>query len=83
MAFMTLLYHGAAPSPLEGLWRDRNWFFTGLAASALAAGAAYALVYPVKYLSPLWLWPGALWQAAIIAAGGVCAWVLFQWKNTH
>ena len=83
MALMTLFYRHTAESLLESLRRDRNWFFAGLAASAAAAGAAYALAYPVKYLSPLWLWPGALWQALIIAGGGICAWVVFQWKNTH
>lgn len=83
LAFMTLLYRNTVPSLLASLRRDRNWFFTGLLAAALAAAISYALVYPVKYLSPLWLWPGTLWQAAVIVTGGICAWLLCQWKNTH
>ncbi len=83
MALMTVLYRNTVANLLESLRRDRNWFFTGFLASATAAVVSYALVYPVKYLSPLWLWPGAHAQAAIIAAGGVSAWVILQWKNTH
>ena len=83
MALMTVLYRNTVANLLESLLRDRNWFFTGLLAGALAVAVSYALVYPVKYLSPLWLWPGAQLQAAVIASGGVFAWVIFQWKNTH
>lgn len=83
MALMAVLYRNTAGRFLESVRRDRNWFFTGLGAAALAVTVSYALVYPVKYLSPLWLWPCPLWQAAVIAAGGVSAWAIFQWKNTH
>ena len=83
MALMAVLYRNTVANLLESLRRDRNWFFAGLLASAAAVAVSYALVYPVKYLSPLWLWPGMLVQAAVIAAGGVSAWVIFQWKNTH
>lgn len=83
MALMAVFYRNTVPGLLESVRRDRNWFFAGLLAGAGAVALSYALVYPVKYLSPLWLWPGAPIQAAVIAAGGVCAWVIFQWKNTH
>ncbi|MBU2573106.1 MAG: permease-like cell division protein FtsX [Elusimicrobia bacterium] len=83
MALMTLAYRNSLANFLESVKRDRNWFFTGLGAGSIAVALSYALVYPVKYLSPLWLWPDPLSQAAIIAAGGLSAWVLFQWKNTH
>jgi cell division protein FtsX len=83
MALMAVFYRNTTAQFFESLRRDRNWFFTGLAAAAAAAAVSYALVYPVKYLSPLWFWPGPLWQAAIIASGGAAAWVIFQWKNTH
>lgn len=83
MALMAVFYRNTLANFLESLRRDRNWFFAGLVSAAAAAALSYALVYPVKYLSPLWLWPGPLWQAALIASGGVAAWVIFQWKNTH
>jgi len=83
MALMAVFYRNTAAGFLESVRRDRNWFFAGLLAASLAAAVSYALVYPVKYLSPLWFWPGTFWQAAIIASGGVSAWVIFQWKNTH
>ena len=83
MSLMTLAYRNSPANFLESVKRDRNWFFTGLGAGSIAIALAYALVYPVKYLSPLWLWPGPLSQASVIAAGGLSAWVIFQWKNTH
>lgn len=83
MALMTLTYRNSLANFFESLKRDRRWFYTGLGAGAIAVALSYGLVYPVKYLSPLWLWPGPLSQAAIIAAGGLSAWVIFQWKNTH
>ena len=83
MALMTLTYRNTLAGFLESVRRDRNWFFAGLGAGSAAVAVSYALVYPVKYLSPLWLWPDPLSQAAIIAAGGLSAWVIFQWKNTH
>jgi hypothetical protein len=85
LVFMIIMaaFYGSGPALPANLWRDRGWFFNGFAASGLAACVSYALVYPVKYLSPLWLWPGALWQTAIIAVGGICSWAFFQWKNTR
>jgi cell division protein FtsX len=83
MVLMSVFYRNTVAGLIESLRRDRNWLFAGFLAGALAEGVSYALVYPVKYLSPLWLWPGTLEQAAVVAAGGVCAWVIFQWKNTH
>ena len=83
LGLMTVFYRNTFAALPGSLRRDRNWVFAGLLAGAMAAAVSFALVYPVKYLSPLWLWPGTLWQAAVIAAGGVCAWVLCQWKNTH
>lgn len=83
MALMTLTYKNTLSGLLESARRDRNWFFAGLAAALSAVALSYALVYPVKYLSPLWLWPGPFAQAAIVASGGVFAWVIFQWKNTQ
>lgn len=83
MALMTVSYRNSLANFLDSMRRDRRWFYTGLGAGALAVALSYAIVYPVKYLSPLWLWPDPLSQAAIIAAGGLSAWVIFQWKNTH
>ncbi|OGS08879.1 MAG: hypothetical protein A2270_05720 [Elusimicrobia bacterium RIFOXYA12_FULL_51_18] len=83
MALMAVFYRNTIANLLASIRRDRNWFFAGILAGALAAAVSYALVYPVKYLSPLWFWPGPFWQTAVIASGGVAAWVIFQWKNTH
>lgn len=86
LAFMIMaamvLTHGHTPATLAAsLGADRNWFLAGAGGGVAAAVAAYAVVYPVKYLSPVWVWPNPLWQAAVIVSGSLLGWVLCQWKN--
>ncbi len=86
LAFMVMaamaLTHGHTPASLAAsLDADRNWFFAGAGGAAASALAAYAVVYPVKYLSPVWVWPHPLWQVAVVAAGALLGWALCQWKN--
>ena len=86
LAFMIMaamvLTHGHTPAKLAAsLGADRNWFLAGAGGAAASALAAYAVVYPVKYLSPVWVWPNPFWQAALAAAGALFGWVLCQWKN--
>ena len=86
LAFMLMaalaLTHGHTPSSLAAsLGADRNWFFAGAGGGLASALAAYAVVYPVKYLSPVWIWPNPLWQAAVAASGALLGWALCQWKN--
>ncbi len=88
LAFMIMsamvLTHGHTPATLAAsLGADRNWFLAGAGGAAASALAAYAVVYPVKYLSPVWVWPSPLWQAAVVAAGALFGWVLCQWKNVR
>ena len=86
LAFMIMaamaITHGHTPSSLtNSLSADRNWFFAGAGGGAASALAAYAVVYPVKYLSPVWVWPNPMWQAAVAASGALLGWALCQWKN--
>lgn len=86
LAFMVLtamvLTHGHTPASLAAsLGADRIWFLAGAGGGAASALAAYAVVYPVKYLSPVWVWPNPLWQAAVIATGALLGWTLCQWKS--
>lgn len=86
LAFMIMaamiFTHGHTPASLAAsLGADRNWFMAGAGGAALSALAAYAVVYPVKYLSPVWVWPNPVWQAALIASGAMLGWTLCQWKN--
>ena len=88
LAFMVLaamvLTHGHTPAALaQALPADKQWFFSGGGGAVAAALAAYAVVYPVKYLSPVWVWPNLLWQAAVVVCGALLGWVLCQWKNTR
>ena len=81
MAVMIITYRKTPAGLLGAVKKDGVWFLAGAAGAGLSALAAYGLIYPVKYLSPLWIWPGPLWHAAIVAVGGFGAWVLCQWKN--
>ncbi len=86
LAFMIMaamvLTHGQTPSALAAsVAADRFWFISGAGGAAASALAAYAVVYPVKYLSPVWVWPNPLWQAAVMSAGALLGWTLCRWKN--
>ena len=86
LAFMIMaamaLTHGHTPASLAAsLGADRNWFLAGAGGGAASALAAYAVVYPVKYLSPVWVWPNPLWQAAVAVSGALLGWSLCQWKS--
>jgi len=86
LAFILLaamvLTHGHTPAALAAaLGADKLWFLAGGGGAALAALAAYAVAYPVKYLSPVWVWPNPLWQVAMTGSGALLGWVVFQWKN--
>ncbi|OGR43809.1 MAG: hypothetical protein A2X35_08840 [Elusimicrobia bacterium GWA2_61_42] len=88
LAFMIMtamvLTHGHTPAGLAAsLNADKHWFFAGAAGAASSALAAYAVVYPVKYLSPVWVWPNPLWQVAVAVSGALLGWVLCQWKNAR
>lgn len=81
MAAMTLT-HGHTPASLAAsLGADRNWFLSGAGGALASALAAYAVAYPVKYLSPVWVWPNPVWQVALAVAGALLGWALCQWKN--
>jgi len=82
-AAMVLTYRHTPASLAQALPADKPWFLSGAGGAAAAALAAYAVVYPVKYLSPVWVWPSPLWQAAVVICGALLGWVLFQWKNTR
>ena len=88
LAFMVMtamvLTYGHTPASLAAtLVADKMWFLAGAAGAAASALAAYAVVYPVKYLSPVWVWPNPLWQAAVAVSGALLGWVLCQWKNAR
>jgi hypothetical protein len=88
LAFMLMtamvLTHGHTPASLAAsLGGDKVWFFSGAAGASASALAAYVVVYPVKYLSPVWVWPNPLWQVAVVVSGALSGWTLCQWKNAR
>lgn len=80
MAAMVLSHGHTLASLASALPADRKWLLSGGGGALAAVLAAYAVVYPVKYLSPVWVWPNPLWQGAVAACGALLGWVLCQWK---
>jgi hypothetical protein len=80
MSAMVLSHGHTLHSLLAAFPADKKWFLSGAGGALAAVLAAYAVVYPVKYLSPVWVWPNPLWQAAVAACGALLGWVLCQWK---
>ncbi|HAF94497.1 MAG: hypothetical protein A2X34_06435 [Elusimicrobia bacterium GWC2_51_8] len=81
MSVMILSYRKTLSGLFCALKKDSVWFAAGAAGAGLSTIAAYGLIYPVKYLSSLWVWPNPLWHAAIAAVSALGGWVLCQWKN--
>ncbi|KAF0127299.1 MAG: hypothetical protein FD189_366 [Elusimicrobia bacterium] len=68
---------------MEGIRKDKRWFLSGAGGAAAAVLACYLIVYPVRYLSPVWAWPNPLWHLAGVLAAGFLAWTMVQWKNSR
>ena len=83
MAIMVLMYKFSSHKLLKNIKRDIKWFLAGSLGSFVAVFSSYAIVYPIKYLSPIWSWPSPLWHMLIIFFGGFMAWTIHQWKITH
>ncbi|HOJ85314.1 MAG: permease-like cell division protein FtsX [Elusimicrobiales bacterium] len=58
-----------------------KWFLNGMFGSLIAVVFIYILIYPIKYISPLWEWPSAPWHIITLLFGGLMGWVLYQWKR--
>ena len=83
MAAMTLTYWHESASLTVVMPGEKAWILAGAAGAALSSLAAYVVVYPVKNLSPVWVWPNPLWQAVAVGAGALMGWSLGRWKNDH
>lgn len=58
-----------------------KWFLNGMFGSLIAVVFIYILIYPIKYISPLWEWPSVPWHIITLLFGGLMGWVLYQWKR--
>ncbi|MCG2724649.1 MAG: permease-like cell division protein FtsX [Elusimicrobia bacterium] len=83
MVVMVLVYKFSPRKTIVTAKRDIKWFFAGSLGSFIAVFSCYAIVYPIKYLSPIWSWPNPLWHILIIFLGGFMGWTIHQWKITH
>ncbi len=78
-----LLYRFSPAGLMEGIRKDKRWFLSGAGGAAAAVLACYLIVYPVRYLSPVWAWPNPLWHLAGVLTAGFLAWTMVQWKNSR
>ncbi len=83
MVIMALTYKFEMAFLIGRLKLDINWFLSGAFGSLTAVLACYTIVYPIKYLSPIWHWPNFLWHLVVVLSGGFIGWVIYQWKITH
>lgn len=83
LGIMTVFYRVHWPQFVPEIAHNIRWVAAGAAGALLSAALCFALVYPIKYLSPLWAWPGWGWHAGVVFLGGFTGWILFQWKNTR
>jgi cell division protein FtsX len=59
-----------------------KWFFSGVLGSLCAIFFVYVVIYPVKFLSPIWQWPDYSWHFLITIFSGLIGWVFYQWKKS-
>lgn len=83
MAIMVLTYKFSPQRMLDDIKKEARWFLAGSLGAFLAVFSCYAIVYPIKYLSPIWSWPNPLWHVLILLFGGFTGWIIHQWKVTH
>jgi len=58
-------------------------FLAGLFGSIVSVIVFYAIIYPVKYLSPIWQWPPLYIHLLMIISCGLIGWVLYKWKDVQ
>lgn len=83
LGVLTLIYRFNLFNLIENFKKDIAWFWTGIFGAFSAVILCYAILYPIKHLSPIWVWPGPGWHMMIILTGGISGWVISQWKSMH
>jgi len=81
MTFLLAIIQVGASNFFTSLVESFKWFLNGMFGSVVSIIFVYIIIYPTKYISPLWEWPCALWHLIILLSGGIMGWVLHQWKK--
>lgn len=78
----TGIAHAGFTGFFSSLRNSMKWFSSGLLGAVCAVCFVYLVIYPVKYLSPVWAWPSYWWHFLLAAMCGLFGWVLYQWKKS-
>jgi len=69
---------------LPSLKSASGWMLSGFFGGVSAMLFCWLLVYPMKYLSPMWwTYPSLGWHGAVLLANAWLGWALFRWKESH
>lgn len=82
LILFTGMAHAGFSNFFTSLKSSMKWFSAGLLGAACAIFFVYLVIYPVKYLSPVWAWPAYWWHAVVAAICGLFGWVFYQWKKS-
>lgn len=58
-----------------------KWFLNGCFGVICAIIFVYTIIYPIKYISPLWQTVPYSWHVITLLCGGFVGMVLYQWKK--
>ncbi len=79
--FFTGIAHAGFSNFFTSLRNSFKWFSAGLLGAGCAVSFVYMVIYPVKYLSPVWVWPSYWWHILVGLVCGLLGWVFYQWKK--
>ncbi len=78
----TGIAHAGFGNFFSSLRNSMKWFSSGFFGAACAVFFVYIVIYPVKYLSPVWSWPSHWWHLLLSVICGLLGWVFYQWKKS-
>ncbi len=78
---IAIIYRGFS-NFLNSLLDSFKYFLDGMLGAFVGIVFIYLTIYPIKYLSILWIWPELIWHIVTLIMGGLMGWVLFQWKKS-
>ncbi|MBI4051744.1 MAG: hypothetical protein HY400_04485 [Elusimicrobia bacterium] len=86
IASVVLLWRMAAwparPGPAVATYFQEAlpWILSGIGATLLGMGFCFLIAYPIRYLSPFWVWPPFPQQLVLAGTGGLWGWIIF-WSH--
>lgn len=81
MTLILTILHSGISNFFASLFESVKWSFDGMLGSLGGILFIYIIIYPIRYLSPLWSWPSFYWHIITLLSGGLMGWILYQWKR--